>query len=156
MITPGGRKSSQRFGDLPCLSSDLPVLSERAVDALRDLLEPAGELLEIQPPPGVDGRFQVFNVTRVLDAFDRAKCDADWVEGGGMWNFRRLAFRPETIAGIPIFRTQGLVGRLMVQAPFLERVTQAGLMGFAFIPHWPELGPELFPNPPVPKRKRSG
>ncbi|MDQ3266965.1 MAG: hypothetical protein M3Y59_25485 [Myxococcota bacterium] len=144
-----------RLGDLPCLGPDLPVLSSRAVEALRDLLEPAGELLEIHPPPGVKGRFHVFNVTRVIDAFDRAKCDADWVEGGGMWDFRRLAFRPQAIAGIPIFRTQGLVGTLMVQTPFVERVTQAGLLGFRFIPHWPEPGPEIFPNPPVPKRKRS-
>jgi hypothetical protein len=54
--------------DFPYLSSDVPVVSERAAKKLATILESNGELLPLIAPNGV---YFAYNVTRLIDAIDR-------------------------------------------------------------------------------------
>src|SRR5260370_19682769 len=55
------------FNDYPCVNLTIPAFSRRAVDVLRDLLEPNGELL---PLVSSVGEYYAFNTTKVADILD--------------------------------------------------------------------------------------
>ena len=51
------------YNDFPCLNMLVPVFSERAVNVLRDMLEPNGELLPLVHPAG---KYYAYNCTKIV------------------------------------------------------------------------------------------
>ena len=56
------------FNDYPCVDLIVPAFSRKAVDALRNLLEPNGELL---PLVAEVGEYFAYNITTVADILDQ-------------------------------------------------------------------------------------
>ena len=130
---PGrGNAPRQVRGDFLTLGA-APVFSERAVDALLDLLVPAGELL---PLACRDGRYYLYNVTQVLDALDERRSELRRFQTCGLLRVVRPEFRPEALRGAMVFKVPQLRGAVYVTSLFVRRVAEAGLTGFKFPPLW--------------------
>ncbi len=90
------------YNDFPCINMYYPAFSQRACDALRDLLEPNGELLPIRSNVGV--KYYFYNITTVVDALAVEKCDVFWLKPGvTAGEIEVYAFHREKLAGLSIF-----------------------------------------------------
>ena len=121
-------------GDTPSFDSAIPVFNAKAVKALADLLEPAGELLPIK----CDGEtLFLFNVTRIVDALDEGNSKVDRFDDGRIWDIDYHAFFPEKVKSEVIFKIPQLpLGLVYATDPFIARVTSTGLQGFDFPLLW--------------------
>jgi hypothetical protein len=123
--------------DYPCVNLTVAALSKRGVDALRDMLEPNGELL---PLVSSLGEYFAYNVTTVADVLDLQRSDVVWFSTGPRAvarHIRRYACIPERLRGLSIFRVVEKPAATFVTQPFVDRVRQHGLQGFHFIRLWP-------------------
>jgi len=123
-----------REGDTPGLSSHIPVFNAKAVEVLKDLLEPNGELL----PIACDGvGLFLFNVTRFSDALDEANCDLVRFDDGRIMIIDRYSFiKAELVGEIAFKLRQEPLSWVYVTDPFVERVRVAKLKGFEFRLVW--------------------
>ena len=123
-----------KFNDYPCVDT-LPAFSQRAADALRDFLEPNGELL---PLVSKVGTYYAYNVTTIADVFDRKRSDADW-KSNGLFTFgiRRFEFLASKLDGLSIFRIPETPMTVYITEPFAARVREYGLQGMDLIKLWP-------------------
>lgn len=123
--------------DFPVFTTSA-ALSQRAVDALLDLLIENGEIL---PLACDEGDFFVFNLTRVLDALDEPASELRRFGRGGRGRVKQIvrhAFVPERVTA-SVFRIPQKPLRVYVTQRFVDRVEGAGLTGFQFTRVWPEL-----------------
>lgn len=120
------------MGDFPTLGT-IPTFSQRAVDALLDLLAENGELL---PLASEEGKYYAYNVTHVVDALDADRSEVQRFSDGGVMEVVRHEFRLDRIAGQSIFKVPELRVRVFVTEPFVRRVREAGLTGFDFPEVW--------------------
>ncbi len=122
--------------DYPCVDYLIPAFSRRAVDVLRDFLEPNGELL---PLVNSVGEYYAYNITTVADVLDHDRSDIEWSPGKRVLarQIRRYECVPEKLAGLSIFRLVEEPGRTVVTQAFVDRVNQHRLNGFEFIRLWP-------------------
>jgi hypothetical protein len=134
-------------GDYPILGGFpgypiTPIFSQRAVDALADLLEGNGELL---PLICDSGEYYAFNITREVDALDEERSEFKRFSELYMlmvdesepdpWCISRYEFHPERIADLSIFkllRTRHQFDAALVTDKFVQRVREADLKGFDF------------------------
>lgn len=120
--------------DFPSLATDVPVFSQRAAEALGDLLEGNGELLPLDCDEGV---YYAYNVTHVVDALDVAQSEFKRFESGRIMDIVQHVFQPEKLAGLTIFKLPYMrVSRVYVTDDFVRRVQETGLTGFDFRPAW--------------------
>lgn len=118
-------------GDFPCIfiGGTMPALSQRAVDDLRDLLEPAGELLRVDSP---DGPLWLFNCLRVADVLDEERSEirrhTDGIVAHVYRHEWKAAVEDETFFRIPQRRPAVYVTDVVV-----ERIRSAGLVGYELI-----------------------
>lgn len=117
--------------DFPTLGST-PVFSRRAVDALSDMLIENGELL---PLALANGNYFVYNTTRVIDALDEERSELVRLSTGRVMRVVKYVFH-QTVGFTPVFRIPQLRTKVFVTDRFMERVTTAGLTGFALKPVW--------------------
>ena len=133
----GGRV--REFNDYPCVNLGDPAFSERAMYALRDMLEPNGELLPLTTK--TNHRYFYYNVLTVADAIDIERSEIEWMTsklvGITALNIRRFEFRADRLAGLSIFRIVEQTTGTFVTQPFVDRVKQHRLRGFNFIKVWP-------------------
>ena len=126
--------------DYPCVNLIIPAVSRRAVDALRDLLGPNGELLPLRSDIG---EYFIYHVTTMVDVLDRDRSDVRWFsDDPGPWDARAMTidhfeFVPGRLEGLTIFNIPELAGDPLVTDAFKERVEAAGLQGFDFVKVWP-------------------
>lgn len=125
------------FNDYPCLDMVLPAFSERAVDALRDLLEQSGELLPLAT--STDTRFFFFNILTVSDALDRpaASCEFWCDPPTTAIDIEHFVFDAGMVQGLSIFRIRELPTSVLVTNTFVDRVESRRLQGFSFTKVWP-------------------
>lgn len=128
----------REFNDYPCIALVIPAFSRRAVDALRDLLEPNGELL---PLISDVGEYYAYNITTVSDILDEQRSLLTGVGSsiGMNPNKERYECFPEKMDGLSIFRLRHDWKFAMhcVAQPFVDRVRKHGLRGFRFNKLWP-------------------
>jgi hypothetical protein len=107
----------------------IPAFSARAQEALGGLLREHGELLELD---GAD--FSLLNVTSAPDALDEERSEVKRFRSSGrILRVIRYALRAELLSGIPIFKLpQQPRSRVYVTDAFVDRVKDAGLVGFDF------------------------
>ncbi len=120
--------------DFPSLDGTIPVFSGRGVEALRDLLEPNGEILPLDCAEGV---YYAFNVTRVVDALDVERSELKLFDDGEIMNVAQYELRAQKLDAVPIFKLPQ-VARMysFVTDEFVSRTTAAGLTGFDYREIW--------------------
>jgi hypothetical protein len=102
-----------------------PVFSPRAVEQLREFLEPNGELLPVTTPLGT---YYAYNVTKLVDALDSPeRPDA----------LQRFILKPRTLTGLSIFKVPQAPVDIYVTEPFVRRVRESGLKGMWITKCWP-------------------
>lgn len=118
------------FNDYPCLNMMIPAFSHKAVEVLREFLEPNGELLPVVHEV-VDGYF-LYNCSKIVEIFN-------WhgKKPNTSFQIRYFDLLPERLQGLTIFRMREDCMRTFVTNTFADRVRQAGLNGFHFIKAWP-------------------
>jgi hypothetical protein len=127
------------FNDYPCVDLLIPAFSRRAVDALRDFLEPNGELL---PLVSDVGEYFAYNVTTVADALDEGKSEIAWLDGDKrtidrIFDILRYEFLPEQLTGLSIFLLVEMGSKAFVTQEFVDRAQEHQLQGFNFVKLWP-------------------
>jgi hypothetical protein len=122
--------------DYPCVNLQIPAFSRRAVDALRDFLEPNGELL---PLVSSVGEYYAYNITRVVDILDHERSEIKWYDEKHDIALRIIHYVcfPERLTGLSIFRLVEKPAYTFVHQVFVDRVRQHGLQGFDFTCLWP-------------------
>jgi hypothetical protein len=126
------------FNDYPCVNLTVPAFSRRAVDALRDLLEPNGELLPLDSPLG---EYFAYNTTTVADVLDLERSKVRWLNGEHIlqhiYEIEHYECFAERIDGLSIFLLVEKPSPPHVTQLFVDRVHQCGLQGFHFVKVWP-------------------
>lgn len=109
--------------DFPA-STGLPMFSERAVEALRDLLEPSGELLPVSTDKGT---IYVFNITTVVEALDMDRSELSWTASDAEWasNIEVFEFDRSRLTDAPIFRLRECPNWWCVSDAVLDRARAA-------------------------------
>ena len=121
------------LGDHAVLGT-VPVLSERAVIALTDVLQANGELL---PVLHGKARYFAFNVTTVVNALDPSHAKVKRFSSGRVMAVDEFAFIPERLHRLTIFKIPELRrGFVFVTDAFVDRVRAAQLQGFEFQEIW--------------------
>lgn len=114
----------------------VPVFSDQAVDTLRDLLEPNGELLPLRH---ARRHYFAYNVTTFRDALDEERSLMSRFSDGGIMSIEGYAFRPEVLTDVAIFKIPQLPGGFVyVTEEFADRTRRAELLGFVFRTLWAE------------------
>lgn len=132
--TPEVIGNVRRFNDFPCINLSRPAFSQRAVDLLRDVLEPNGELLPVRHRIGT---YYFYNCTRMVSAADLTRSDVIRLDGGLITRTNGLVFIDERLDGLTIFKERTQLAQLFCTQTFVDRVEAAGLQGFVFVPIWP-------------------
>lgn len=115
--------------------SDLMIFSERAVIALRHLLEPSGLLL---PLICETGNYVGFRLDAEVDALDVERTRASWRLPGtdSASSITSYAFHTERLGAHAIFRVPQHF-EILVNLEFVNVVRSAGLTGIRFCRVWP-------------------
>lgn len=122
--------------DFPSSGGIIPVFSQRAVEALADLLLAHGEIL---PLTCVEGAYFAYNVTRLIDALDLQRSDYHQFSSGVIFDISRHEFRPDRLRDAVIFKLPQMPGPgEFVTDVFVRRVEQARLQGFSLKEVWSE------------------
>jgi hypothetical protein len=118
--------------DFPSFGGVL-AFTQKALDALEDLLEPNGVILPLQMS---GGSVFVYMVTHKVDALDEDRCEITRFSTGRIMDVQRFAFHAGSITGAPIFKVLQLRSRVFVTEMFAERVNELGLTGFVLNQVW--------------------
>ncbi len=112
-----------------------PVFSPRAVEGLREFLEPNGELLPVLTHLGT---YYAYNVTRVVDVLDLQKSDVSWSAGktSRAHEVNRFEFK-ESVKDLTIFKIPQMPVAIYITEPFVLRVRELGLNGMWITKCWP-------------------
>jgi hypothetical protein len=136
------KKRPLPVGDFPSFTALIPVFSERAVEALGDMLRANGELLPVHTATDT---YYAFNPLTTLDALDEQDSEIARYPDGAIRSIQRHVFYQDRLRDATIFQIpQDLV--TFVTDTFVDRVKEAGLLGFRFDLVWPL--PE-----PAPRRR---
>ncbi len=134
--TPSLLGRVSRFNDFPCVDLIHPAFSERAVGALRDLLEPNGELLPLKSETGVV--YYAYNITTVADVLDRRRSKLSYLSDGiTAAVILHHEFVKQPLSSVSIFRIPEEPYSAYVTDRFVRCANQAGLKGFDFQLVWP-------------------
>lgn len=121
-----------KYSDFPWFLSDAPVLRERAIERLRQDLEPYGEFL----PLDCEEPIALFNVTNVIDALDEPRSRIIRFDDGSILDIERYAFIPAKIHGQHLFKLPMRASAVFVSGRFIERLKRTGLVGARFELVW--------------------
>lgn len=124
----------RKFNDYP--AGDLvPIFSAPAVIALRDFLEPNGELLPLDSKLGT---YFAYNLITSADVLDHARSKIGWIaKPFTATTIDHYEVIPEKLHGLTIFQLPYMTGEPLVTDPFVERVKQRELKGMRFTKLWP-------------------
>jgi hypothetical protein len=121
-------------GDFPNLSATTPVVSDRAFEVMRPLIEKDVDRLQFNIP---GGGYIGLHVRNIADCLDRENSEAVWFEPGRAMRIKQYAFRPERLAGQHLFRIPEYEnGNAFLSAELMERLEDAGLKGLCRIKLW--------------------
>ncbi|TWU06411.1 hypothetical protein [Stieleria varia] len=130
------------FNDFPCCDFHVPVFSRRAVEAVRDLLEPHGELLPVDSKFGLYYAFQTTTLAPgILDTKKtsgiRLDDNPNYFYDISQYHFYKSKLKSQKAA---IFRIPEHPSRVLTGDKFRSRVESNKLLGFFFDPIWSDDG----------------
>ena len=124
---------SRKVRDFVSWFHGAPVISERARQVLRPLLDGHTEIL---PLITVKGRqYYAVNVLTVVDCLDRDKSVIWYTKDGSgrILDIRQHVFDPERTQPVPIFKIPESTSAVFVTRPFVDAVIKAQLAGAQFV-----------------------
>lgn len=125
-------------GDYFGFKGGLPIFTERAVSALRGVIEQTGELLPVECS---EEALYGFNVTTVLeDALDVEHTEAGRFSDGSLAHITKYAFHAGAVRDLLVFRVKQQPSDIYVTDAFIGLVERATLKGFAFKSVWSSQG----------------
>ena len=135
--TPAAQGRVADFNDYPCLDMVLPAFSERAVNVLRDFLEPNGEILPLATSTNTN--FFFFNILTISDSLDRESSQCEfWCDPATTaTNIDYFSFDVQKLQAHSIFRIPELPMSVFVTNHFVDRVESHQLQGFEYTKVWP-------------------
>lgn len=125
--------------DFPWFGVHIPGFSQRAVDCLREFLEPNGEILPVIAPHGL-GKYWAYNITTVADVLDDEH-SAMRLFPGSAWDalaIERHIFFPDRLGSLSIFRIPNRSLNVYATGNYMQRVHECGLKGLSAVRVWPE------------------
>ncbi|EFM09649.1 hypothetical protein PaecuDRAFT_3698 [Paenibacillus curdlanolyticus YK9] len=130
----------QRVGteeDFPNLSSGTLLFSKRAQAALRALVTPYAEFLEVNGSELAGIEVELINVTNVVDALDHDRTEFKYDAcTGTVSGFNRLQLQLDKVVHNPIFRLPEKPADLYVTDAFRDLVIKHELKGLIFEEVW--------------------
>lgn len=131
----------QQLGDCPHHTyGNVLVFSRRAIDDLRDLLNPEDEVL---PLDSQLGEFYAVNILKKIDCLDVSNSEVwRFPSSGRIGRVDRFAFHEDRVAA-DIFRIHELTGECFVTQRFVDRIMKAKLEGFRIKQVWPQAAPAV-------------
>jgi hypothetical protein len=137
-------------------ASGTPAFSQRAVDTLRDLLEPNGEILPLVTPSKL-GNYYAYNTTTVADVLDLKRSKITFVSDSFVALFiDHHEFIASRLKGLAIFRVPEDPCAIYVTQHFVSRVVEHNLQGFNLKKVWPvPVGTKWRIQPGVGREKKS-
>ena len=122
----------KRIPDFPFFSTIFLMFSERAVDALRDLIAPYGEFLSVEVANS-EKKFWGVNVWTIYDTLDLLRCEYNDRYLIGNANPRNYAFKNDVLPDAPIFRIKKTRHiHVYISQEFRDIVEQKKLTGLRF------------------------
>lgn len=123
-----GRK--YKSADCPWYTGSGLALRERAMHAVKDLVESCGELL----PFSVEGEpFYFVNARIISGALDMEKSDISRFTSGRIMSINKPVFYAQKLEGLALFRLSEIsVSVLYLGESFVRRWNEAGLTGIRF------------------------
>lgn len=117
--------------DFPWLASNVPALSERAANRLRNVLVKHGELVELTSH---DGEFFALNAKIRADVIDMERSSVTRFRSGAVMEIGHYVFREDAIGDWDIFRSvhDDRSGDIFVSERYVEAVRESGLPGAEF------------------------
>ena len=122
----------RRFNDYP-KAFHIPAFSPRAVDYLRDLLEPNGELLPVRHRNGI---YYLYNCTTLVNCLDEQNSVCSYFDDGRIMSIKEFAFQHELVKDLSFFRLRPAGVMLLCTQVVAERIQKYGLNGFVLIKLW--------------------
>ena len=124
------------FNDFPCIgiTTDVPIFSQRAINALGPFLESSGEILPLISPIG---KYYAYNLTARSHALDPTCSRMTFIAGKETAHRIDYYCFSETKVTSAIFRIQEQPKPIYVTDSFRDRALEAGLNGFCFVKVWP-------------------
>jgi hypothetical protein len=119
---------------VPFFSGAVALRAGAAAAIASEIVE-CGEMLGVRLPPGEKEQLVVFHVTKVIDALDVARSEAERLPDGYVMRFLRMSFVASRLAGASLFRLpQSTRHHMMIfcTARFVEKWRAARLSGLAF------------------------
>jgi hypothetical protein len=119
--------------DIPLNSP--PIFSQKAVDALKDLIEGRAEIL---PLIHSEAQYYAINVINVVDCFDyeKGKVEKD-EEYDVIKDIKKYAFKFDKLQDDTIFKIrEDHTMYIYITDEFKQRVEESGLAGFRFVEVW--------------------
>lgn len=145
------------FGDCIDFSNNLLILSEKAVELLREDLEQTGELLLLEVYnksklnyTKLKTKYFAYNCLNVLDTIDKNNSIVRAISDKTITAIDKYQFLYEKVKDQVIFKDNGtlkLAIKIYCTDKFLNKVIENGLTGFSFEYIWSSEG-----NPLIPKR----
>lgn len=122
---------SGKRGNFLGFSTHVPVVDEKAWDALRPLIGPHVEALEMR----LEGEpIHALNVTTVLDCLDEERSEIQRYDHGAIMDVTRWVFRDGCLGDTPIFKQKGLeMADVFVSDAFRHAADAAGLKGARYV-----------------------
>jgi hypothetical protein len=121
------------FNDCPGFLAG-PVFSQRAVDALRDILEPNGELLPLLTSVG---SYFFYNCTTVADIIDFDRSKLVHLNKSTVSTIDHLELHEDRLAGLSIFRIRKYENSCCITDAVARRIREAKLDGIELRKLWP-------------------
>ena len=134
-IPQGDRDAERIDGPLPDFTDfalrPFPTFSERAIEALSDLLSAHGEFAAIEMDEPM--RYFAFNATTIVDVLDEEMSQIARFRSGGVMAVDRHVLLESVNSLPPIFKMpQTRRNTTYVNEQFVQRVHEHGLTGFRF------------------------
>ena len=131
-ITLEFENNKKRIPDFPYFCPIFPIFSERAVDALHDLIAPYVEFLPVEVTNS-EKKFVGVNVWTIYDMLDLPRCEYRDRSLIGIVNPINYAFKDDVLPDAPIFRVKETRNiKIFVSQEFRDIVESKRLTGLQF------------------------
>ena len=129
-ITLAFENDKKRIPDFPYFSTLFPIFSERAVDALHDLIAPYVEFLPVEVANS-EKKFWGVNVWTIYDTLDLPRCDYEQIHR--TFFIDTFAFKDDIFPEAPIFRIREISYlKIFIGQEFRDIVEKKHLTGLRF------------------------
>lgn len=107
-----------------------PVFSEKATEALKQVLIENGELL---PLPYSSGMYYLYNTTKIIDVLNESESKVKRYSSGRIMRVLEYQFVCEKLKGVKIFKIPQLISSVpLVTDEFVDQVKSNNLSGLLF------------------------